>query len=142
MRENGRFWFDNIERAYILFSWHYKKRVWIILVLDVRSVQVDDVLHTMWDEVWGSDIMGWCWWKGCPWGWYQWEWTPRLPWNPGFSFIMSDMTPVNDRHDPPTTEPFFFLDLELNFRFLVWIPSFFIVSGRFTWNSRTLVLFT
>lgn len=30
-------------------------------------------------------------------------------------------------------EPFFFFDLEESFRFRVWIPSFFIVSGRFTY---------
>lgn len=29
--------------------------------------------------------------------------------------------------------PFFFFDLEESFRFRVWIPSFFIVSGRFTY---------
>ncbi len=32
-------------------------------------------------------------------------------------------------------QPFFFFDLEDNFRFRVWIPSFFIVRGRFTYNK-------
>jgi hypothetical protein len=36
---------------------------------------------------------------------------------------------------PPT--PFFFLDFDDNLRFRVWIPSFFIVNGRFTCKYET-----
>ena len=31
--------------------------------------------------------------------------------------------------------PFFFLDFDDSFRLRVWMPSFFIVKGRFTYNS-------
>lgn len=43
-------------------------------------------------------------------------------------FIKSPKWPIG-RH-PPT--PFFFFDFDDNLRFRVWIPSFFIVNGRFT----------
>lgn len=37
------------------------------------------------------------------------------------------------RHPPPI--PFFFFDFDDSFRFLVWMPSFFIVNGRFTYKK-------
>lgn len=92
------------------------------------------------------------WW--CPLCWYQWlmawwgcraglrwGWVPPMP-PPkppppkpllSMGFIMSLMTPPNDRQEPP---PFFFLLLDDSFLFLVWMPSFFIVSGLFTCNKR------
>lgn len=111
---------------------------------------------TICEEVCGRDIteciLCWWYWAG---DWYQWwlTWcvcTPSGPcWKPllaadipSSGFIMSDITPDNERHPGgpppgPTTppDPFFFFDLELNLRFRVWIPSFFIVSGRFTCNN-------
>lgn len=51
--------------------------------------------------------------------------------------IMSDMTPPSDKQ---LDEPFFFLDFDDNFLFLVWMPSFFIVSGRFTCNEKLILL--
>lgn len=48
------------------------------------------------------------------------------------ALIMSPMTPPRPRQPPA----FFFLLFDESFLFLVWMPSFFIVSGRFTCNSR------
>lgn len=48
------------------------------------------------------------------------------------ALIMSPMTPPRPRQPPA----FFFLLFDESFLFLVWMPSFFIVNGRFTWNSR------
>lgn len=59
---------------------------------------------------------------------------PPLPLSNGF--IMSPIMPPRDRHEPPL---FFFLLFDDSFRFLVWMPSFFIVNGRFTWNKRTIL---
>lgn len=36
----------------------------------------------------------------------------------------------------PPPMPFFFFDFDDNLRFLVWIPSFFMVNGRFTCNNK------
>jgi len=44
-------------------------------------------------------------------------------------FIKSPKWLPIGRH-PPT--PFFFFDFDDSLRFRVWIPSFFIVNGRFT----------
>jgi hypothetical protein len=40
--------------------------------------------------------------------------------------------------NPPTPPfiPFIFFDLDDSFLFLVWIPSFFIVNGRLTYNKK------
>lgn len=55
---------------------------------------------------------------------------PNAPFPVGSNgLIISLITPPNDKHPDP---PFFFFDFDDNFRFLVCIPSFFIVSGRFT----------
>ena len=51
--------------------------------------------------------------------------------------IISDMTPPRERHEPGTP-PFFFFDLEESFRLRVWIPSFFMVSGRFTCEQKKM----
>jgi hypothetical protein len=49
------------------------------------------------------------------------------------------MTPPRDRHEPGTP-PFFFFDLEESFLLRVWIPSFFMVSGRFTCEQKKICL--
>lgn len=62
---------------------------------------------------------------------------PPLPAPPKLGssgLIMSVMTPVSDRHDE-LPEPFFFFDFEDSLRFLVWMPSFFMVNGLFTCNN-------
>lgn len=49
------------------------------------------------------------------------------------ALIISPITPPSPRHPPA----FFFLLFDDSFLFLVWMPSFFIVSGRFTCKSRS-----
>lgn len=49
------------------------------------------------------------------------------------ALIISPITPPSPRQPPA----FFFLLFDDSFLFLVWMPSFFIVSGRFTCKSRS-----
>lgn len=50
----------------------------------------------------------------------------------GFIKSLMPKWPPIGKHPPPI--PFFFLDFDDNLRFRVWIPSFFIVNGRFTYK--------
>lgn len=50
----------------------------------------------------------------------------------GFIKSLMPKWPPIGKHPPPN--PFFFLDFDDNLRFRVWIPSFFIVNGRFTYK--------
>lgn len=55
-------------------------------------------------------------------------------------FMMSPTPPPRPRWPPRGRQPpppFFFFDLDDNFLFLVWIPSFFMVRGRFTCDKYT-----
>lgn len=54
-------------------------------------------------------------------------------------FMMSPTPPPSPKCPPRGMQPpppFFFFDLDDSFRLRVWIPSFFIVNGRFTCNKK------
>lgn len=52
----------------------------------------------------------------------------------GFIKSLMPKWPPIGKHPPPI--PFFFFDFDDNLRFRVWIPSFFIVNGRFTYKRK------
>lgn len=88
----------------------------------------------------------WCWyqwliaWWGCKWGWpppippAKPPIAPKPPLVLSRGFIISPIIFPRDRQDPPV---FFFLLLDDSLRLRVWMPSFFIVNGRLTWNNET-----
>lgn len=64
---------------------------------------------------------------------FKWWWLLKF-FDGSNGFIMSDITPPSERQFDEL--PFFFLDFDESFLFLVCIPSFFIVNGRFTWSEK------